>query len=57
MKFLLHCGIDINQQDNFGDTAIHWAVRAGNQVAVRILLEAAADVGIVNNVRIFPQRL
>lgn len=46
----IQSGVNINHQDQMGDTALHWAVRRRDQVAVRILLDAGADVGISNNV-------
>jgi ankyrin repeat protein len=48
LQFLLkQAGIQVNQRDDNGDTAILKAVKAGNEPAVKVLLQNGADAGIV----------
>jgi len=49
VKILLKTGIDINQQDSLGFTALHWAAYNGHQVVVESLLAHDADLNIVDN--------
>jgi Ca2+-binding EF-hand superfamily protein len=39
---------DINQMDQFGNTALHWAVAQGFDDLVHLLIEAGARVNVVN---------
>ncbi len=41
---LISAGEDLEAQDKFVGTALHWAVLTGNADAARILIEAGADV-------------
>ena len=43
MKLLLEAGTNTEKEDIVGHTALHFAARAGEQAAVEMLLEAAAD--------------
>ena len=49
VKILLKTGIDINQQDLGGWTALHWAARNGYQVVVELLLAHGADPNLADN--------
>ncbi|XP_070533028.1 death-associated protein kinase 1-like [Ptychodera flava] len=50
MKFLIGCGLDVNQQDNEGNTCLHLAARskAPEDIIVE-LLQNGADANILNN--------
>lgn len=39
VKYLLENGADVDQQNNYGDTAMHFAAQAGNEKIITILLE------------------
>ncbi len=41
-------GANVNGRDNQGYTPLHWAVQAGNDSIVRLLLDKNADVDAVN---------
>lgn len=41
--------IDINEQDNLGNTALHWAIEGGYPEIVRMLIESKASVYLSNN--------
>lgn len=45
---LQHKGIDINQKDTFGNTALHTAVKYNNKSAILALLDQGAYVGSQN---------
>lgn len=42
-------GADIDKKDQFGTTALHWAVALGRVEAVKLLLQKGADVNEGNN--------
>lgn len=48
-KYLDEYGVDINAQDEYGNTALHLAVSKNNPVMVRILLNRGADPNIENS--------
>lgn len=43
LKKLLSCGLNINAQDNYGSTALHWAAQYNQVDTVRLLLDYNAD--------------
>jgi len=49
VKILLKTGIDINQQDSLGFTALHWAAYYGHQAVVESLLANGANIGLASN--------
>ena len=46
---LLDEGMDVNQQDEYGSTALHWAAQHGNVDMVNALLFRGADVRLKDN--------
>lgn len=48
ITILLSHGVDVNQTDKFGNTALHYASAWGNLKAVRVLVAAGGDVGKQN---------
>lgn len=44
IKSLLDAGEDINQTNDYGRTALHWAARNNQLAAVRLLIERGADL-------------
>lgn len=48
MNFYISRGVDINALDNYGMTPLHYAVKAQNPQAVKVLLEAGADPTLKN---------
>ncbi len=44
LQELIAAGEDLEAQDKFVGTALHWAALTGNVDAARILIEAGADV-------------
>ena len=42
-------GLELDAQTHRGNTALHQAARRGNEDVVRLLLEAGADAGVINN--------
>jgi|GEM_PF-1384158 ankyrin repeat protein len=48
MEYFLQNSIDVNQIDEWGDTALHYACRGGNTNIVKLLLENGADVNVKN---------
>ena len=49
-KLLLNAGVDVNKQDNDGDTALIWATKYNNHELVKLLLNSDADIDKQNNV-------
>jgi Ankyrin repeats (3 copies)/Ankyrin repeats (many copies) len=49
VRLLLEHGADINAQNQFGWTSLHWASINGALEVVRLLLEHGADVQVKNN--------
>lgn len=48
-RLLMTFGATINKQDKFhGNSALHWACQTGNHTAVKMLLEAGADLNLKN---------
>lgn len=43
-KNLSQAGVDLNQRNNLGDTALIWAVREGQEKIARAFIEAGADM-------------
>jgi hypothetical protein len=55
VKYLLHdCGVNINLQDNQGDTPLHDAARFAHDGVVSALLAAGADLSARNNAGMTP---
>lgn len=50
VQLLLERKPDINAQNNYGDTALHWAAYNGNKEIVRLLLDVGADINLINKV-------
>ena len=48
VKLLLEAGAEVNTQHSTGTTAIMFAAREGNRETLRVLLDAAAKLGIVD---------
>lgn len=48
LQALIQAGIDLDLQDQNGNTALIWAVESGNLEAVRLFLEAGANANITN---------
>ncbi len=48
LKYLIKAGADIDIQDGDGNTPLFYAFGAGNQKAVNLLIEAGADVNVMN---------
>ena len=42
-------GTDLNELDNLGNSALHWAVMRGDIEIVKILLEAGADPNVISS--------
>ncbi|KAL8558722.1 hypothetical protein ACOMHN_036389 [Nucella lapillus] len=50
VRLLLTFGASVNKADKFhGNTALHWACQTGNHVCVKMLLEAGANLDLVNS--------
>ncbi|OOS03650.1 hypothetical protein SAMN02745664_11843 [Moraxella cuniculi DSM 21768] len=54
IKYLINLGIDINAQDIYGMTPLHYALRSGNAEAAIELLNAGADPNIPNIDNVIP---
>ena len=49
IKNLIEFGADVNQQDEFGSTSLHWIVYLNRYKIIPLLLTAGADVNKQNN--------
>lgn len=49
VQVLLRHGADPNAQDVNGNSALHYAIRAGHAGAVRVLVDNGADLHVLNN--------
>ena len=54
VKFYLDNGLEVNAQDGYGMTPLHYAMRSKNPDAALVLLEAGADPNIPNERNIIP---
>ncbi|WP_371739919.1 ankyrin repeat domain-containing protein [Mannheimia sp. ZY171111] len=54
MRFYIDNGLDINSQDKYGMTPLHYAMRSRNVEAAIALLNAGADPNIENNDQVIP---
>jgi ankyrin repeat protein len=49
VRMLLTFGASINKTDKVqGNSARHWACQTGNHVCIKLLLEAGADLNLLN---------
>lgn len=48
VRVLLACGVPVNEEVGGDGTALHWAARMGRREVVEVLLEAGADVSVMN---------
>ena len=48
-RFLIDNGAEVNAQDNFGNTALHYAITGGYLETVELLLDRDSDQNIKNN--------
>ena len=48
IEYLIRHGLDVNAQDRYGMTPLHYAMRSKNVAAATALLEAGADPNIPN---------
>ena len=46
LRVLLQHGVNVNAQDKYGKTPLHWAAENGNTAAVEVLLMAGANVNL-----------
>lgn len=54
IQFFINKGIDVNAQDNYGMTPLHYAMRSSNADAAITLLNAGADPNIPNKENLRP---
>lgn len=54
IRFYLEKGVEVNAQDCYGMTPLHYAMRAQNAEAALLLLEAGADPNIPNERNTIP---
>ncbi|KNC81782.1 hypothetical protein SARC_05928 [Sphaeroforma arctica JP610] len=47
MRLLINYGADVNQTDNNGWTAMHWAARRSNREAVKLLLDVGGNMDLI----------
>lgn len=48
-KWLVQNGVDLNSVDQYGNTALHYAIRKGNEQISQYLVEVGADTTIKNH--------
>lgn len=48
-------GVDLNELDTFGHTALHWAVFGGYEDIVKVLLEAGANPNVLSKDGVTPK--
>lgn len=48
MKYIINLGVDVMEQDLFGETALHDAIRKKNIKATELLVNSGAKVDIIN---------
>lgn len=48
MEYFLKNGIDVNEKDEWGDTALHYSCRGGNINIIKLLLENGANINEKN---------
>ena len=54
IQYFLNKGVEVNAQDGYGMTPLHYAMRSKNPDAALVLLEAGADPNIPNERNIIP---
>lgn len=54
IRYLIEQGVDVNSQDQYGMTPLHYAMRGKNAEAAIALLEAGADPNIPNLDNVIP---
>ena len=54
VEYLIQQGLDVNAQDRYGMTPLHYAMRSKNVAAATALLEAGADPNIPNIENVTP---
>ena len=54
IQYFLNKGVEVNAQDGYGMTPLHYAMRSKNPDAALVLLEAGADPNIPNIDNIIP---
>lgn len=54
IEYLIRHGLDVNAQDRYGMTPLHYAMRSKNVAAATALLEAGADPNIPNIENVTP---
>ncbi|MDW0594686.1 ankyrin repeat domain-containing protein, partial [Mannheimia haemolytica] len=57
VRFYISNGLDVNAQDKYGMTPLHYAMRAKNVDAAIALLNAGADPNIPNQDNLIPLRM
>ena len=57
VRILLEKGVDVNSRNECGETALHIAVKNEFITPVKMLLEAGADVNIVDSYRLTPLKM
>lgn len=57
VRTLLEKGVNVNSRNEFGETALHIAVKNEIITPVKMLLEAGADVHIVDSYRLTPLKM
>jgi hypothetical protein len=48
-QFFLNAGANVNKEDNYGITPLHWAADSGKKDIVKLLLNAGANVNAANS--------